>query len=60
MTSDKNFRMSKTSKRMLALMPKMHDAHFRGHYKSLLIDSQLSEEAAKRAALKSKDKRNDD
>jgi hypothetical protein len=55
MTPDKNFRLSGPNKAMLALMPKMTDPHYRGHFKRMLIQAQLGEEAAKRAALKSKD-----
>jgi hypothetical protein len=56
MTPDKNFRMSKMSKTMIALMPGNTDAHIRGHYKRMLVQCQLAEEAAKRSALKSKDR----
>lgn len=54
MSPDKNFRMSKTTKRMLALMKGPDSA--RHHFRHMMIDAQLSEEAAKRAALKSKDR----
>ena len=54
MTPDKNFRMSPANKALVALMPSKN-AHERGHFKRMLIQAQLSEEAAKRAALKSKD-----
>lgn len=56
MTTDKNFRMTKQSKRMVALMGGT-DAHQRGHLKRMLIQGQVAEEAARRAALKSKDKK---
>lgn len=54
MTPDKNFRMSAANKALVALMP-AKDAHARGHFKRMLIQAQLGEEAAKRASLKSKD-----
>ncbi len=56
MTPDKNFRMSAPNKALLALMPSK-DAHTRGQFKRMLIDAQLCEEAAKRQALKSKEKK---
>lgn len=56
MTPDKNFRMTKANKTMIALMPNA-DAHSRGQFKRMLIEAQLCEEAAKRQALKSKDKK---
>lgn len=49
---DKNFNLSKRSKAMIALMCKNDDE--RVSLKHMLIQSQLAEEAAKRAALKSK------
>jgi hypothetical protein len=54
LTPDKNFRMKPAFKTMLALT-KFKDAHDRGAFKRAMIDAQLCEEAAKRAALKSKD-----
>ena len=54
MTPDKTFRMKPQIKTMLTLT-KFKDAHERGAWKRGMIDSQLCEEAAKRAALKSKD-----
>ena len=53
MTPDKNFRMDRTTKTMLAL-GKM-SKNTRSHVKGMFIQAQLSEEAAKRAALKSND-----
>jgi hypothetical protein len=55
MIPDKNFRMKKSTKTLLAL-GKFKDAHERGAFKRSMIDAQLREEAAHRAALKSKDK----
>lgn len=52
MVPDKNFRMSKTTKRMIALMGGT-DAD-RAQFKKMMIDAQLSSESAKKAALKSK------
>jgi len=49
---DKNYRMTKTSKRKIALMCKNADE--RNHLKELLIQGELAEEAARRASLKSK------
>lgn len=56
MKPDKNFKMWKSTKTALAL-GKFSDAHERGAFKRMMIDSQLSFEAAKRAALKSKSDR---
>ena len=49
MIADKNFRLKKPFKRMIALMGGSKEA--RNHMKKMLIDAQLSEESAKRAAL---------
>jgi hypothetical protein len=54
MTPDKNFRMSAATKTALAL-GRFKDEHDRGAFKRMMIDAQLHEEAARRAALKSKD-----
>lgn len=54
MTPDKNFKMKSSTKTALALH-KFKDAHERGSFKRMMIEAQLQEEAAKRAALKSKD-----
>lgn len=54
MTPDKTFRMKPQNKTMLT-MTKFTDAHARGAWKRGMIDAQLCEEAARRAALKSKD-----
>lgn len=48
---DKNFKMSKTTKRMLALMP-FRDQEDRNSFKRAMISAQLSEEAARRQSLK--------
>ncbi len=53
MTPDKNFRMKKSTKRILALSS-FKDAHDRGYFKRMMIVAQLEEEAAKKAALKAK------
>jgi len=53
MKADKNFRLNQQTKRTMATIV---DKHARGEYKRLMIQSQLLEEAAKRAALKSNDK----
>lgn len=53
MTPDKNFRLKSRYKAMIALSG--GNAHDRGAFKRALIDAQLCEEAAHRAALKSKD-----
>jgi len=50
---DKNFRMKSTFKAMVALT-KVGKGTANG-WKKMFIDAQLSEEAARRAALKSKD-----
>lgn len=49
---DKNYKMSKTSKRKIALMCKNTDE--RNHLKRMLIEGELAAEAARRSALKSK------
>jgi hypothetical protein len=54
MTPDKNFRMLRSTKTALALGT-FKDAHEKGAFKRMMIDAQLHEEAARRAALKSKD-----
>lgn len=54
MTPDKNFRMKPETKSMLGL-GSFKDAHDRGAWKRAMIDAQLCEESARRAALKSKD-----
>ena len=53
MIPDKNFRMKKPIKTRLALMK--GSAEQRAGWKRMFIDAQLSEEAARRATLKSKD-----
>jgi hypothetical protein len=49
--ADKNFRMAKTTKAMLALMP-FRDQEDRNSFKRGMIVAQLAEEAAKRTPLK--------
>lgn len=53
MTPDKNFRMKPQIKTMISMMKASADD--RAHFKKMMIDAQLCEEAARRAALKSKD-----
>ena len=53
MTPDKNFRMWKSTKTQIASMAGTKED--RNHYKKMMIDAQLCEEAARRAALRSKD-----
>lgn len=55
MTPDKNFRLRKSTKTVLALGG-FRDAHDRGAYKRMMIDAQLQEEAARREALRSKER----
>ena len=51
--TDKNFRLKRSTKVQMALMK--GSTEDRNHYKKMMIDAQLAEEAARRAALKSKD-----
>lgn len=53
MSPDKNFKMWKSTKTQMALMAGSKED--KNHYKKMMIDAQLCYEAAKRAALKSKD-----
>lgn len=53
MTPDKNYRMSSTIKTMITLMKGSRED--KNHFKRMMIDAQLCEESARRAALKSKD-----
>lgn len=53
MSPDKNFRFKRSFKNLVALMNGTKED--RNHFKKMLIDAQLHEEAAHRAALKSKD-----
>lgn len=55
MTPDKNFKMRRSTKIALGLRS-FKDAHERGAFKRMMIDAQLCEESARRAALKSKDR----
>ena len=55
MKADKNFRLSKTSKRMLALM-QFKNEHDRGAFKRLMIDAELARAQARIAKLKEKEK----
>lgn len=52
MHPDKNFKMSKTTKRMIAMM-RGTDAD-RALFKRMMIDSQLAAESARRSSLKTK------
>jgi len=54
MSPDKNFRLNKTAKRMIALMG--GSAESRNHYKRMCIEAQVTEEAARRQSLKVKTK----
>jgi hypothetical protein len=54
MTPDKNFKMKKPYKTMIALTKGSKES--RNQLKRMLIDAQLHEEAARKAALKSKEK----
>ena len=53
MTPDKNFKIKKSIKTMLALLTTNTVA--RSEFKHAMIDAQLCEEAARRASLRSKD-----
>ena len=52
--TDKNFRLKRSTKIQMALMKGTTED--RNHYKKMMIDAQLAEESARRAALKSKEK----
>lgn len=54
MIPDKNFKLKRSTKVAMALGA-FKDAHARGEFKRAMIQAQLAEEAAHRAALKSKD-----
>jgi hypothetical protein len=54
MIPDKNFKMKRSIKCMIALM-RGESREGRNQFKNMMINAQLHEEAAKRAALKSKD-----
>lgn len=58
MIPDKNFRMKKSFKGIIALMGGTKED--RNHMKKMFIDAQLCEEAARRAALKSRDHKSKD
>ena len=53
--TDKNFKLSKTAKRMLALM-RFKDEHDRGSFKRLMVDAEVAQARAKIAKLKEKEK----
>lgn len=53
MTPDKNFRMKSTTKTLLTMMKGTKEN--RNGWKRMFIEAQLCEEAARRAALKSKE-----
>lgn len=53
MIPDKTFKMKKESKVMIALMKGSKED--KNYFKRMMINAQLHEEAARRAALKSKD-----
>jgi hypothetical protein len=50
MKTDKNFKLSKSTKRILASMP----AEFRNSYKRMMIDAEYSESRAKLVKVKEK------
>ena len=54
MKTDKNFRLSKTTKRMMALMP-FRNQEDRNNFKRRMIDAEVSEARAKLAKVKDKD-----
>ncbi len=56
MKPDKNFKLSKTTKRMMALMP---SANGPNQFKRMMIDAELTAEHASKLAAKSKGKKND-
>lgn len=51
MVSDKNFNMDKTTKKLLSTFSNKAE---RNHFKKMMIDAQVSYEAAKKKALSSK------
>lgn len=53
MTPDKNYRMAPMIKTMITMMKGTREE--KNHFKRMMIDAQLCEESARRAALKSKD-----
>ena len=53
MTPDKNFRMKKSTKTLVALLKFNSEA--RHQFRRSMVEAQLCEEAARRASLKSKD-----
>ncbi len=55
---DKNYRMSKAAKTKVALM--CNTAQERNHLKKLLIDGELTAEAARKASLRGKGSKNKD
>jgi hypothetical protein len=59
MTPDKNFRLKSSTKSMLSA-GKFKNTEARNQFKNMMIQAQLAEEAARRAALKSKADRQKD
>ena len=55
----KDFKMSKSTKRMLALMP-YKDQQARSQFKRMMIEAQVAEERSKREAQRSKPKDNNE
>ena len=55
MTFDRNFKMKRSTKTLLAL-GKFKDEHVRGAFKRAMIGAQKTEEESRRNALKSKEK----
>jgi len=56
MKTNKDFKLSKSSKRILALMP----ADKRGHWKNMMIEAEVSEKRAKMAKLTMKSDKGDE
>jgi hypothetical protein len=59
MTPDKNFRMKSTTKTLLAV-GNFRNVEDRNQFKRMMIQAQLAEEAARRAAFKAKGDRQKD
>jgi len=58
MKTDKNFRLSKRSKTMVALMGKSNED--RNHFRRMMTDGQSAMEAAQRQSLRSSGKKSKD
>lgn len=55
----KDYRMSASTKRMLALMP-FKDNHARSQFKRMMIEAEVVAERSRKEALKSKSKDRDE